>query len=467
MSARSFSLPSTRQWRAAVLVLAGTGAVLALSSGAARADVSPHTRTSVAAGGTATSWGSVTQCAGCHRAHTGQASMLLRTAAAPSLKSPTTTLCLTCHDGTGATLDVAADFTKATPNDPATRSYYQHDVTAVTGHTLGSDDEFGGVFERHSECTDCHDPHDASAVPSVSNPTTEPWTASGRIIGTSGVRVTNGGAGSTPAYQFVNGTSATITAEYQLCLKCHSGYTKLLPDIPGRPSMDMLDAGMEFNPANSSYHPVEAPGRNATTAMANSLEGGSKYKLWTFTTTSTVRCTSCHSGAIADPPNSGVTAGSSLATHSSTYRGILVQNYEDRVLTATGLGFDESNFALCFLCHSDSPFISADRSATNFSLHQLHAAQIGSSSSGVPGTIDTPGAGQGNALCAECHFRPHSTATDPAQNTGLVAFAPNVTGAGTTTTPTWTSLTPGTGSCTLTCHGHEHTGSAYIPTGKP
>jgi hypothetical protein len=201
--------------------------------------------------------------------------------------------------------------------------------------------------------------------------------------------------------------------------------------------------------------------------MANSLKGGSKFKLWTFTTSSTVRCTSCHSSAIANPATSGVAAGASLSSHSSTFRGMLVQKYEDRAFTAKDAAFDESNFALCFLCHTDSPFISADRSATNFSLHQLHTAQIGSSSSGVAGTIDTPGAGQGNALCAECHFRPHSTATDAAQNRGLVAFAPNVLGLGTTTTPTWTSATPGTGSCTLTCHGQEHKAEGYIPSGKP
>jgi hypothetical protein len=394
--------------------------------------------------------------------------MLLRTAATASLKSPTTTLCLTCHDGTGSTLDVAADFTKATANDPTTRSYYQHDVTAATTHTLGSDEEFAGVFDRHSECTDCHDPHNASAVTSVSTPITDPWTASGAILGTSGVRVTNGAAPSdTPAYQFVNGRTASMTAEYQLCLKCHSGYTTLLPDVPGKPSMDMLDAGVEFNPANISYHPVEAAGQNSTPAMAASLDGGSKFKLWKFATTSTVRCTSCHSSAIADPAGTPTAAGSSLPPHSSSYRGILVQNYEDRTFNAVDAPFDEANFALCFLCHTDTPFISSDRTATNFSLHQLHSAQIGGSSSGITGTIDTPGAGQGNALCAECHFRPHSTATDPAQNRGLVAFAPNVTGAGTSATPTWTSATPGTGSCTLTCHGQEHTDAAYIPTGKP
>ena len=43
--------------------------------------------------------------------------------------------------------------------------------------------------------------------------------------------------------------------------------------------------------------------------------------------------------------------------------------------------------------------------------------------------IDTPGAGQGNATCAECHFRTHGTALAdgrPEPEKGLVNFAPNV-----------------------------------------
>jgi hypothetical protein len=287
----------------------------------------------------------------------------------------------------------------------------------------------------------------------------QPWTASQRILGTSGVQVTNG---SPRTYTFLNGTSSSMTAEYQLCLKCHSGYTKLLPDIPGQPSKNMTDVAVEFDPANSSYHPVEAAGRNTTPAMAASLAGTSQFKLWNFTTSSTVRCTSCHSSDIAAPATSGVTAGSSLAPHTSSYRGILVQKYEDRVLNTANANFSEANFALCFLCHADSPFISGNRSATNFSLHEKHVADIRGQGS-ITGTIDTPGAGQGNAICAECHFRPHSTATDPAQETGLVAFAPNVLANGGAGMPTWTSTTPGRGSCTLTCHGQRHSNESYGP----
>ena len=105
-----------------------------------------------------------------------------------------------------------------------------------------------------------------------------------------------------------------------------------------------------------------------------------------------------------------------------------------------------------------SGFVSNSSSApTNFSLHQKHLTIIGGKGNG--GTdIDTPGAGQGNAVCAECHFRIHGTAlayqVGDRNNTRLVNFAPNVTPSGGVLR--WTPTVGGGGSCTLTCHGKDH-----------
>ena len=93
---------------------------------------------------------------------------------------------------------------------------------------------------------------------------------------------------------------------------------------------------------------------------------------------------------------------------------------------------------------------------------------------GNPGTdIDTAGDGQGNAICAECHFRLHSTTNkvgaqtltgDPVTGSRLVNFAPNVQPlGGVGGTLSWTSTGIGSGSCTLTCHGKDHTGYTYSP----
>ena len=88
---------------------------------------------------------------------------------------------------------------------------------------------------------------------------------------------------------------------------------------------------------------------------------------------------------------------------------------------------------------------------------------IANVSTGTSGDIDTAGAGQGDAICAECHFRLHSTAqaydaTDRS-NPRLVNFAPDVVPANGTLS--WTSTGIGQGSCTLTCHGYTHVGTTY------
>ncbi len=391
------------------------------------------------------------QCASCHRAHTTKSSALLVDSA------PQSKLCFSCHNGLGSTLNVATQYSNPDlpPNDPTTASYYTHDATKPTVHILASSDEFGGVTNRHTECSDCHDPHEGSMVLSTSSPDGTPWTPAGPNTGTSGLAVTNGSG--TQAYTFLDGTKQPITAEYQLCLKCHSGYTKLLPKDPAHPSRDSLDAGAEFNPTGTSFHPVEAAGTNASPKMALSLSGASPYKLWNLTTSSTVRCTNCHANGLA----TGATpaAGDDLAPHASTNRGILLRNYRDRGLKPNGEVYADADFALCYLCHTNEPFATSSTTATNFGGHFKHLNQIATTGSGGL-SIDTIGDGQGNAICSECHFRTHSTATTTDQYRGLVAFAPDVEAVNGVLS--WTS--PGAGSgdtCTLKCHGKTHNALSY------
>ena len=96
--------------------------------------------------------------------------------------------------------------------------------------------------------------------------------------------------------------------------------------------------------------------------------------------------------------------------------------------------------------------------ATNFRYHGKHLTGIGGS--GSAGTsIDVLGAGQGNAICAECHFTLHSTATEASPYTRLVNFGPNVKPYNGVLT--WTSTSEGHGTCTLVCHGKSHDNESY------
>jgi predicted CXXCH cytochrome family protein len=403
------------------------------------------------------------QCTSCHRVHAGKTPTLL-------VEGSQSALCFTCHDGMGAATDVKSEYKPeiAIPaNDPVTRDYYSHDALAPSGHTLSqqADDESGGVTNRHSECADCHNSHKAGTTDSTQ--TSTGWVASGRLAGVSGVSVVNGpNAGDAPlSYTFLDGVTKPVTLEYQLCFKCHSGFTSLLPKIEGKPSTDALDKAVELNPANASYHPVEAPGKNETDAMKASLAGTSPYKLWNFTTGSTVRCLNCHANGSTPTPQPGVDGA--LPTHASNNRGILLRNYQDRVLESKAKAYSAGDFALCYVCHSEEPFANSaspfNSTGTNFKFHGLHVTGLAGKGDGST-TIDKAGDGQGNAICAECHFRIHSTTNKVPQavdGSHLVNFAPNVQPTVLDGGISWTSGTAGGGSCTLTCHGYTHNALKY------
>ena len=349
-------------------------------------------------------------------------------------------------------------------NDPATSAWYSHPATTPSNHQSALENEFGGVLNRHTACADCHQPHLADGTRPVNS--VGGWSASGAIAGASGVAVVNGEAGTTPTYSL----ETTSAFEYQLCYKCHSGFTQLPPQDPSHPSRWALDKGIEFNPANVSYHPVEAAGKNQTSAMALSLAGTSPYKLWVFETDDTVRCQNCHgeSSVVDQLPKPAVDA--SLDNHASANRGILIAPYKDRTLNERGL-YQAQNFALCYVCHAEAPMVddSGDlRSDTNFSWHGYHMNDIsGEGRGGLD--IDVPGAGPGNATCAECHFRTHGTAlavNGQAPATGLVNFAPNVQPR--SGVLQFVPATPTTmGTCTLTCHGKPHNAFGYDFPGSP
>lgn len=383
------------------------------------------------------------QCATCHSPD--RAKGLSLTSATEQSQ-----LCYTCHGGAGmgGPADVASQIAAAKPNDPESRVFYSHDMTAGD-HIGDSRDEFGGQLNRHSRCTDCHNPHDLGG--------------SGASTA-SGVAVINGPAGTAPTYERLDGRLQPITAEYQLCFKCHSAWTEQLPNDPAKPSRDRTDLGVALNPENASYHPVEAPGKNQSQAMAASLSGTSAFKLWNLKPTDTISCTMCHTSNTA---TAATIQDGSTPVHASENRAILVRPYENRILSAPNTAHNVNAFALCLTCHADAGFRPPynANAPTNFDWHSFHVGEIRNLGS-VAGDIDTPKAGMGNALCAECHFRSHGPSDVPGdQNldgSGLVVFSPNVTpstkqfGSKVTFTKTATG-----GSCTLTCHGKDHSSLQY------
>jgi predicted CXXCH cytochrome family protein len=407
-------------------------------------------------------------CAACHLTHTAPGRSGLAVASQASQ-------CFACHDGLGALADVRAAYEDGDvpANDPANSAFYAHPATTDAGHRSDLENEFGGVLERHSACADCHDPHASSAASAVQ--TADGWSASGSLTDVSGVEVAYA-PGSPPAYT----RTVAVTFEYQLCFKCHSGWTVLRAQDPDHPSRWALDKAVELNTGTASAHPIEGVGTNTTAAMTASLSllGTSPYKLWAFRTDSTIRCLNCHGDSRLADPDDPPAADAQLAPHANAYRGILMAPYRDRVLKSAVADYEEADFALCYQCHAESPFVDVSGSPneyTNFPFHGLHVSGLaGDPGAGGVGTdIDASGAGQGNAICAECHYRIHGTAfayrADERANPRLISFAPNVQPADGVLADgvlvdgvlSWTPAGGTPGSCTLTCHGKVHDALTY------
>jgi hypothetical protein len=223
-------------------------------------------------------------------------------------------------------------------------------------------------------------------------------------LGVSRLLVQNGPAGTLPTFTFATGadTLSAPVAEYQLCFKCHSSWTT-------QPT-GQTNLALELNPANASYHPVEAAGRDPNIAAGAFAPG--------WSATSLTRCGDCHGSDFDGAPR---------GPHGSSYRYILKRPYQassqPRLMTS-----DES----CFSCHTFDAYANpaapeAVRGASRF---------------------NAPGAGKGHAEhvgelsvpCYACHVthgapaRGHLIVTG--RNPGITVYAETPTG----------------GTCQATCH---------------
>lgn len=342
-------------------------------------------------------------------------------------------LCLTCHDGSPATSDIASEFAKGTNG------------TNIYHHPVKDSEQSTG---RSVECVNCHNPHKA--------------TSADKHAGVTGVDIDGNSIGP-------GSSDDRALVQYELCFKCHG-------DTYNSSRSYTSNKRLDFRPTdNGAFHPVAQAGRNQSTHLNSALLGG-------LTTTSTLVCTDCHNNEeTAD--TKGKASGSSSGPkgpHGSTNYPILRANYRQTWTLATGpTSWSSSNFELCFLCHDVSKLVTpkdySSGARTNFddyggkdNLHYVHLIDRISKS---------------RATCKNCHFNIHSNRT--ASNTyyiidgttyttagdagaagyksHLINFSPDVS-ASTYTKPTWryTSSTR-TRTCYLSCHGYSMTGKTYTP----
>lgn len=306
--------------------------------------------------------------------------------------------CLTCHGSPVKQQQMVADgLLRASGRvnlsniEADLRKPYNHPVLSTSGvhanNELLPEDIVNAA--RHSECVDCHEPHQVSG----DRP----------LAGISGKRVGN--------------FATEITAEYELCYKCH-GRSANLP-------AGSTDKQLEFRPTNKSYHPIEAEGANAHVISLKQPYAARKERPGDI---SIIKCSDCHGSD---------NAAGAKGPHGSIYRGLLVANYE----MEDGRSENTYAYALCYRCH-DRISVLGDES---FPYHSLHI--LGNRSKNIPGTS-----------CMTCHDAHGSSShqylirfnTDIVESNldGKLAFKAQ-------------GVASRHGSCALNCHGVEHEPKEY------
>jgi predicted CXXCH cytochrome family protein len=295
--------------------------------------------------------------------------------------------CLSCHDGEVASADIGTSIFKR----------YHHPVEDTTGVHDAAEDFTSGNVPKHVECSDCHDAHQANEDPSIG----DAW-VSGANKGTAGVSA--GG-------MFI----AEAHYVYEICFKCH-GDNNVIDALPIARQIDQLNARLEFNPANPSFHPVGASGKNPDVPTL----------LSPYTVNSIISCTDCHGNSdLSGPPG----------PHGSDYPYLLI----DRYVTDDSTPESPNSYALCYTCHSRSILLENESY-----LHEKHV-------------VDQ------SAPCSACHDA-HGVSSmqgNSLNNSHLINFDMAIVLPDNIGRLEYTDLGRFRGECSLICHGKAHDSNAY------
>ncbi len=177
----------------------------------------------------------------------------------------------------------------------------KHSSDWLPGYPYGRESRVinSGFFSgtnRHVECVDCHNPHKSIA----GNHTPGSNNIGGSLLGSWGVSPINGGAWTIPSvFSATDFTSTAQSKEFQLCFKCHSYYA-----FGNTSPSGYTDIAREFNPANSSYHPIEDYIRtnSYTSPSVNNGQRETMEAPWDNGIHDLMTCSDCHSSETSTDP---------------------------------------------------------------------------------------------------------------------------------------------------------------------
>ena len=262
------------------------------------------------------------------------------------------------------------------------------------------------------------------------------------MAGVPGVSPLWAGAGSPSAYDW----QADAAGEYQVCFKCHSSFTNLptyqpdgwngiayvanglrkLTSTLASQVLDSRDMAKQFNPAQASFHPVAAIGRNQN-IPANSFVNG-------WSQSSMVYCTDCHS-------NPAAVAGD-LGSHGSPQLHLLngTANYSTVIRTSSQPVPNAGE--VCFQCHNFQTYVTGQNQSTNFEYHAKH---------------------MNNDLGVTCYTCHDSHGSEQQHLINMDASMMTFLNGRNSQTAWYYDPTTQRAGCFVSCHGETHDPKEYIP----
>jgi predicted CXXCH cytochrome family protein len=242
-------------------------------------------------------------CSECHMGH-GKSGT-------PMLKSKKGGFCFICHSKTGSgdaikgrpAVDIHSEILKPSRH-PVTETARYHIKNEILPETSSS-------TPRHVSCYDCHNVHQAEKGNKLK-----------------GVRGYSGRGGKVRKIK--------DREAYTLCYKCHSDSMNL--------PFNASNISLDFDPANSSFHPVESIGKRGNMpSLKNDL-----------TSSSMISCVDCHGNDDEFGPK---------GPHGSRYSPLLRYNYNRTEGPESVTAYD-----ICYNCHERSSILKLQVSQTAYSL---------------------------------------------------------------------------------------------------
>ena len=243
---------------------------------------------------------------------------------------------------------------------------YRHPTNTVSGKHANPDNTVSlRTPNRHAECSDCHNAHQAQK----GLHTLKSNTISGVLAGVSGVTAGSASAWSQPmSFTVIN----PATQEWQICYKCHA-YNGLgvlttgVSTITGPSGTLLTDQAWEFNPANRSAHPVQVALNSMTGSLTTkALATSQMTAAWNTVGTQSMYCADCHGADAATssamPQGPHGSSAKNMLTGSGKY---WPTNASGGLWTLADIRNNSNNWSADLFCANCHPMITGSTFVNN------------------------------------------------------------------------------------------------------